>query len=1280
MLFFPIFVLVQAGLAPASDRQQPFEMAAQLDLPGGITIRIPDGQKKRAPRRQRRTQPADGWQHLAAINGQGTAVCNTSGDLYSCLAFRCGRGRGLEFAFLYNVGDYTNAPSGRFIVDGEVVAELPFTTINPEREMVAAYVPENHAPLIERMRAGRTLSFDIGFTHNFSLRGSKREIDSALAACAWDDNLLAASPDQTNTTDRLAWRVGDTAASHISRIRESAVSFGGPCDAEGAILNRIQREIDLSLDRDQAYAGKAVTATWSAYSPDEPIPAYLIVSANHPVRLQGVGFYALMPGAKAQFGIETFKENTRAVVPLYRHENRGGRLSIIPLLAGKLDIEWSVVGYLRGCQQELSSAFGKAQVTVKAGGVPVIVVENEASLTDVTERIGLPEDSALAGRVIEVREGRYRLIDQLSGAEIAERAGREPRFSPTGRFVAAESDDGMEVIDAVDGALIYKQNAGGPLAWHNADSFAVVGLGPWGSLEVVSPVHQGRVVVNSGAIGCHACSGFGTGVRIDLENELVALGERGAVAERLSASGAPSAESKSAAELLRQYQLSPFSPSATWDLGPIVQFTHGYATEFPSTVLQPRLLGEGEQFAAAAGAPLQRAEWRSFAMAGARTAGSERALLRISEFGVPITKDLAELAEGEFASELTVLSDDPEGGYFEDSKFDAMRAVAGKIRMEVPEAGAALVDSPREEMWACGPADSHWDDKTKVFTVLKIHSRFQRAYRFSREGRVVWLTHEKCVQGSAAFSSPSVALFDSENSAAWFIEQETGDPGLGENRTGAHGECFVSIADCNFDARIVGDRLLVLSSRLSRAVEIYDIDARINLFKKYNLPRGDLLQHVAVTDNGRGVLQVNSDGSFFLYAMADAQLLLEGRYVDDEVVVWTPEMRFDSTIEGAHFVNLKFPGRPGQYTFQQFDSRLRVENLSTKVLSGEHDFETVAVGVPPRLSGTLRAEGGRIVGEVTPESPGELRGIRVYQDGVTTNEVLALFSGEPVRIDVARLPGARWISLVAVDEDGLASLPVGRDVGPDKRGPAKVHLLAIGIDEYDNEDITDLELAVSDANLLKKSLEELSGKSIDLMSQVVLTDHEAGAEGVLAAAENLVAAAKPGEMAVFFFAGHGVKGEDGRYYMATSKTDPDNISQTSLSWDALSAILAKSRARMTVFLDSCHSGAAGTDFFATNDDAASGILKNIPSGLTVFSASKGRELSEENPDVGGGVFTRALTSVIAGERASHDLNHNGAIEVSELYVGVKRRVVEQTDARQTPWLARNQMIGDFSLF
>jgi hypothetical protein len=43
-------------------------------------------------------------------------------------------------------------------------------------------------------------------------------------------------------------------------------------------------------------------------------------------------------------------------------------------------------------------------------------------------------------------------------------------------------------------------------------------------------------------------------------------------------------------------------------------------------------------------------------------------------------------------------------------------------------------------------------------------------------------------------------------------------------------------------------------------------------------------------------------------------------------------------------------------------------------------------------------------------------------------------------------------------------------------------------------------------------------------------------------------------------------------------------------------------------------------------------------------------------------------------------NHKGRVEVSELYRFVKDKVSALRDGEQTPWLSRNQMIGDFSLF
>jgi uncharacterized caspase-like protein len=269
--------------------------------------------------------------------------------------------------------------------------------------------------------------------------------------------------------------------------------------------------------------------------------------------------------------------------------------------------------------------------------------------------------------------------------------------------------------------------------------------------------------------------------------------------------------------------------------------------------------------------------------------------------------------------------------------------------------------------------------------------------------------------------------------------------------------------------------------------------------------------------------------------------------------------------------------------------------------------------------------------------------------------------------------------MVAVDQAGLASLPMGRDLRPAQTAPRRVHVLAIGINDYADPRILDLKLARSDAQHFAKAVAAI-GHDVVVASSRILDEKQATREGVLNALRQVIASAAPGETVMLLFAGHGVRSDDGTYYLATSDTRIDNIAGTALPWKDVAAILAKSRTRIALFLDTCHSGAAGTGAYSTNDAAAKSLLERIPSGIVVFSASKGRELSEETPAVGGGVFTSAVVKVIAGDRARYDTNKDGAIEISELYRGVKSQVTATTDGRQTPWIARNQMVGDFALF
>jgi hypothetical protein len=82
----------------------------------------------------------------------------------------------------------------------------------------------------------------------------------------------------------------------------------------------------------------------------------------------------------------------------------------------------------------------------------------------------------------------------------------------------------------------------------------------------------------------------------------------------------------------------------------------------------------------------------------------------------------------------------------------------------------------------------------------------------------------------------------------------------------------------------------------------------------------------------------------------------------------------------------------------------------------------------------------------------------------------------------------------------------------------------------------------------------------------------------------------------------------------------------------------------------------------------------------VLAASEGRQLSQETFNAGGGLFTNAIVAAISGERLKYDRDRSGLNDLGELYSGVKAQVVAETNGEQTPWLARNGLVGEMSLF
>ncbi|SPJ22215.1 hypothetical protein [Palleronia abyssalis] len=143
------------------------------------------------------------------------------------------------------------------------------------------------------------------------------------------------------------------------------------------------------------------------------------------------------------------------------------------------------------------------------------------------------------------------------------------------------------------------------------------------------------------------------------------------------------------------------------------------------------------------------------------------------------------------------------------------------------------------------------------------------------------------------------------------------------------------------------------------------------------------------------------------------------------------------------------------------------------------------------------------------------------------------------------LSKTRHASIVAASAEGLASLPVEAYLGPAAPGCVR-RALAVGVDLY-------AQPILPDGNFAKADVDRLIGAIIDLPATVPAFEKPRFVGGrrtepddVLSAIDDLAYGLGASDHAVLFFAGHGVQGKDGAFYMAMRDTNLEDLAGTAL--------------------------------------------------------------------------------------------------------------------------------------
>jgi hypothetical protein len=223
--------------------------------------------------------------------------------------------------------------------------------------------------------------------------------------------------------------------------------------------------------------------------------------------------------------------------------------------------------------------------------------------------------------------------------------------------------------------------------------------------------------------------------------------------------------------------------------------------------------------------------------------------------------------------------------------------------------------------------------------------------------------------------------------------------------------------------------------------------------------------------------------------------------------------------------------------------------------------------------------------------------------------------------------------------------------------------VVIGVGNYESTEIPRLRYAVPDAEAMYQILIGPAGlKKEPVQVLTDKTEKRPTLQNIKKALGTFLARSAKKDGTVFIFcAGHGAPEVDPRgiesdglaKYLMPMDADPDDLFSTVLPMDDIHTICGRIESeRVVVFLDTCHSGAAGGRTFASQKTRAWDVNELFLERLTrakgraIITASRPTEVSIELPELGHGLFTYDL---VQGLKGAADLNRDGIVSLQELY-------------------------------
>jgi hypothetical protein len=495
---------------------------------------------------------------------------------------------------------------------------------------------------------------------------------------------------------------------------------------------------------------------------------------------------------------------------------------------------------------------------------------------------------------------------------------------------------------------------------------------------------------------------------------------------------------------------------------------------------------------------------------------------------------------------------------------------------------------------------------------------------------------------------------------------------------------------------------------------------------------------VNLARGGELVLAAFDDGTIRWYRWSDGKELL-ALFVDRESkawVAWTPSGYYSASPGGEELigwhVNRGWEQSADFFPAARFRDTYARPDIVERVLDTMDEAEAVRLAnaarpgktapapaiverLPPVVTILTPTTGSTVSGESTQlgyivRSPsglpvdavealidgrpaGAQRGFQRVGDTADTfkrclTDTKSLVQGCRGSIDVQLPPGSSEVGLFA-RSGALAgdvvkiSLTRAGAASADELLKPKLYALVVGISTYANADYN-LAYAAKDARDFSAALANQKGGLYSEVTLRTLPDGAASATAIRDGLDWLTKQVTSRDVGLVYLAGHGVLDERERFYFLAADSDTARLRATAVPREDIQDALNALPGKALLFLDACHAAAvvgASKTRGVVDINSVVNEFTRTERGVVVFTASTGRQFSQENSAWGNGAFTKAVIEGLGapGQKAKADLRGDGKITTSGLDYYVSERVKALTGGSQSPVMIRPPTVPDFPI-